>query len=145
MRCGRLSEFDSTIVHWLRSSFFSSRRYVSAWVTVLSFGQRSTGSVFGKLVIDGEERAIGLEFDGIFFRLTVAEIANLPDRAGDLRGVDFIEARDADALAEEFVYERIGNVGENDGAAIGIWIQACLRMTSSARAWTVFGLTDNFR
>src|SRR5438105_11904717 len=92
----------------------------------LIFGQRSARSVFGKLVIDGEERTVRLELDGIFVRLAVAKIADLPDRAGDLRGVDFIEARDADALAEEFVDEWIGDVGENDGAAIGIWIEAAL-------------------
>src|ERR1700676_4380064 len=44
VRCGRLSEFDSTSDHWLRSIFFSSRKYVSARATASSLLSEAPGA-----------------------------------------------------------------------------------------------------
>ena len=115
------------------------------------FRQRSARRFFRESVTDRVERPVGPQNDGELFRLAVAEIAHAPECGGNLPGIDGVDSRNSDSLPQKFIHNRIGDVHEEGGVVIRIWIEATLaedlvgpraggcansRRVSGTRRWT---------
>ena len=146
VRWMRLSELASIRFHWLRSSFFTSRKYFSAFASASSLLSEAPGAFSASLWLKASQRTVGLQLDRKFFRLAVAEIAHLPDRAGHFGGINFVQARDAHALAKKFVGDGVGEVREDSRRAIRVRIEAALAHNFiGASGFAVRAFTESFR
>ena len=70
------------------------------------------------------ERAVGPEYDGVFLGLGVAEIADAPERAGQLLAIDAVGFGDAHGAAQIFVGDGIHHGDKSGRRAVGLRAQA---------------------
>ena len=92
----------------------------------LFFCERRARRLFRQCVPHRVQRSMGLQDNRELFGLAVAEVTHAPQRSRNALRVDSVDSRNSHALPQVFVHNRIGNIDENGGVVIRIWIGTAL-------------------
>ncbi len=117
----RLDQGPFTQVH----PFFFPEKFLRARHSIL-FAQRSPGRLLRHRVPNRMKRSVRLEHHRIFFRLRVAEVTHAPKRSGHLLVINFIDLRDAHALAQKLIGGGIRRIHQRRRVIVSLWVRPML-------------------